>query len=619
MTTHGFLVGIEKYDEPGWDVAGPCSNALAMAAWLSSLPGAAGGNIHVFLCPSRDLSPEIDELKSKGVDVRMASDAAAIDAFWRVELARDVPADSRLFVFWSGHGFTSKSRNRMFFCGDYRSRLPRVFHATNFLNHLLTADYACFSDQIVLADVCGVFSDTEVPETPDKLEMASRNQLAYFATPEGQYAKGEAGRGVFTETALGILREAGGWPTQAGFMEALDKATSQAGVKPFRIWGRCDQGELRETVVGGNTHFHAVVELLAPLDIVEGVFQPHYLRTAANLGNPELAKARGLKECVSQLSTLGGSDVSQGIPAGMLQFLLRLATEQALREPIEQWLQTHAAGQKNTIADIRSKLEIETQNRILVIVTETSPRESIVAYKPYLFGGDGVILPGRRYDRQPAAGWKQFERSLQKLLGEFIVDDRLCNLEIHFVVEASLFDRAFHLIPLADGGKRPIGEDAVVVVRHKQRMFTADQKTKTKWRECADNLRAATPGALKWVRLAMSEELPEDKGLFFAGFTMPQPVEGRPAGRAEKELLRRLLQLGIPYVYLPLGSPEAPAWDDVEARLTTLLTRAATLEKFPPAILDERIRRSRIGKNATLIWDDPGAVALDTIEGVRFT
>ena len=66
----------------------------------------------------------------------------------------------------------------------------KIFNGTEFLNTLLTRDFACFSDQIVLADVCGVYDDIVVPDTAAELELTERDQLAFFATPEGKYAEG---------------------------------------------------------------------------------------------------------------------------------------------------------------------------------------------------------------------------------------------------------------------------------------------------------------------------------------------------------------------------------------------------------------------------------------------
>jgi hypothetical protein len=623
MNTYGFIVGIEKYREEIWTVPGPCANAIAAAEWLLST-GVPGGNIRLFLWPSRDVEKEIARMQAAGVDVRRAGDAGSIEAFWRKELPRGVPAKSRLLVFWSGHGFTSGKRHRIFFCNDYDEDLPgRVFNGTNFLNNLMTAKYACFSNQIFLADVCGSYSDIKVDDNVEELDLRERSQLAYFATPEGDYAMGDDGRGVFTSTVTEVLGRLGDWPAQQDFIRELDKAFAQVGTKPFRISGHYDQGQIRETVVGsvpagdGNAHFQSLFALLSELDVTEGAFRPHYLRTVSELGNPELAKAQGLAGALKELSSLRDGTPGKAVPRGLLQFLLRLAGEGNLREPIESWLEKHAGGQKNTLAEIREKLAAEAQTRILLIVTAVDARERIESYKAYLCNSDFSLVPDWKSPIEKVSGSEEFERSLQKLLAQFVAEGYLANLEIHFVVDAPLFDRPFHMIPLAPG-EHPIGEDVVVVVRHKQRILSSDQRLRRAWQDRAEMLRAAKPEALKWLKLLVGGELPEDKALFLATFTLPPPIEGKPAGRAEKNALLRLLKLGNPYLYLAHSGPAAADWDKVADELTKLLRRKPTVGEFPSTFLDERIRGGRIASSGTIIWDDPMAVPFSTTEGVRF-
>ena len=44
----GFLVGIERYDQSGWNLDGPCANAIASAKWLLFIRVPAS-NIYLFL------------------------------------------------------------------------------------------------------------------------------------------------------------------------------------------------------------------------------------------------------------------------------------------------------------------------------------------------------------------------------------------------------------------------------------------------------------------------------------------------------------------------------------------------------------------------------------------
>jgi hypothetical protein len=118
------------------------------------------------------------------------------------------------------------------------------------------------------------------------------------------------------------------------------------------------------------------------------------------------------------------------------------------------------------------------------------------------------------------------------------------------------------------------------------------------------------------AQLAVGRELPADRGLFFAAFTFPEPVDGKPTSRAEKDLIWRLMKLGIPYVYLSQSGSDAAEGkkrgtsglrpqakkagpvdcDAVKAQLTKLLGQKLTLGEFPATFLAERIR-GRLNSN----------------------
>src|SRR5262245_8722876 len=324
MNTYAVVVGIENYDQPDWMVKGPCANAIGVARWLTSIMPA--GNIYAFLDPhpGHPLPDEIPDLK--GVQVTRSATSMEIDEFFHLRLPADRPPDSRLLVFWSGHGCTSKTGNRIFFCRDYREKLPsRVFNASNFLRSLRSADFRSFTDQIFLADVCGVYNETpirDLSEAPARQEGI--HQLAYFATPEGEYAKGPEGRGVFTGAALAVLQKMSKWPRHKHLARGLQEAFRRVGETPFRVSSASELEELPEILVGavganaGNNHFRSVFNLLRDLDVVTDVFLPHYLRTVSDLGIPALANAQGLYGIIEELSSLRDKDLTNGVPRGLL-------------------------------------------------------------------------------------------------------------------------------------------------------------------------------------------------------------------------------------------------------------------------------------------------------------
>jgi hypothetical protein len=612
MNTHALLVGIEKYDHPDWDVEGPCTNAIEVAKWLISI-GSLPTRIHMFLDPAQDLDQEIENLKRAGVQVDITTDSTTIDTFWRTKLTKGCEANSRLLIFWSGHGFTSGKGNRIFFCRDYTEELPgRVFNGSNFLRHLRTVGYRCFAEQIFLADVCGVYSDLPIVEAPEHVKQGRTLQLAYFATPEGEYAKGLEGQGVFTEEALKVLRQAGGWPDHDAFARALEGALEKIDAAPFRISGFNRRGEIQEARIGsvakiaGNVHFQSVFGLLDDLDVTADVFLPHYLRTVTDLGDPALAKAQGLVGTVKMLSSLSDGDAIRA-PEGLLQFLLRLAGEPALKQPIGDWLEKHAAARKNTLHRIKKKLEVEAQQKILMILVEINDeKREIAAFKPYLCNNDFSLVAGRSFERRAVDDWDDFTRSLQELLREFTVQGRLSNLEIHFIADAPLFDRPFHLIPVAPEQDSPIGEQAVVVLRHRQRALSSDRLVRDRWTEYADALRPTPTNELRWLKIDPGKvALPEEKGLCFAGFILPLSQQGGVACESEKQRLHQLLNIGAPYLYLPHVAPQEADWRAIETALTKLLANIKTLDRFPAAFTTARSRGSDFACQATILWDDP--------------
>jgi hypothetical protein len=623
MNIHGFIVGIEKYDQPTWNVDGPVTNAIEMAKWLASVK-TPPKHIHLFLSTKDQKDKRIAPLRKAGYDVRLAADWGTIDTFWRSELRRDIPAKARLFSFWSGHGFTSKRRNRIFFCRDYMSDAfrNRVFNATEYLHTLLTKEFSCFTDQIMLADVCGVYDDIQVQDIPPEVAMEERSQLGFFATPEGKYAGGKNGLGEFTKTVLEVLNKQEGWPEQKSFAEAVEKAFENAQIAPFRVSGFRGAREYQEGPVGGtpssgNKPIDDLFVLLREQDVTEEVFKPHYLRTVNDLGNPELAKAQGLMGPLKALASLLDERLPNQLTHGLLQFVLRLSDEPALKEALTEWLAVNAAGQSNTVASIRAKLDAEARQRILVVVVEVDSNERVSAFKAYLCNSDASLVRGWKFERRTLSGWEAFTRQLQELLAEFVKDGELANIQVHFAVDAPLFDRAFHKIPLAPG-KHAIGDDAVVVVRYRGRLVSNDDESKRIWCDYAKELREEKTKKLKWLRLSLTKEIPSEQGLFLATFALPEPATEQPSSANEKKVIRRLLKLGAPYVYLPHAAAAKDDWKSVATALRKMLSENSTLVDFPSALKAARLRNSVVGAEGSMIWDDPLAIPVGLTEGVTY-
>jgi hypothetical protein len=126
-----------------------------------------------------------------------------------------------------------------------------VFNASNFRRFLRSSRYRGFSDQIFIADVCGVYSRLPLQDSiegPDQQFPA--HQLTIFATPEGQYAKQRERRGGFTQKALELLSQDVAWPDHKRFGEELRQALGNIGEVPFRIAIEDDE-KIWEGLTGG--------------------------------------------------------------------------------------------------------------------------------------------------------------------------------------------------------------------------------------------------------------------------------------------------------------------------------------------------------------------------------
>jgi hypothetical protein len=622
MSIYAAVVGIENYDQLDWPVEGPCANAIAVARWLTSIMPCA--NIYAFLDshPSQPLPNEIPGLSE--VQVVRSATWTEIDEFFRLKLPANRQPNSRLLVFWSGHACTSKTGNRIFFCRDYQEKLPnRVFNASNFLRALRSTDYRSFSEQIFLADVCGVYNETPISDlseapTPQK----GVRQLAYFATPEGDYARGPEGRGVFTGVVLSVLHEIGKWPRQEQLVRRLTKAFLKVGETPFRVSSASELQEFpTENLIGsvgisrGSDLFQSVFRLLSDLDVISDVFLPHYLRTVSDLGIPALANAQGLVGILEELSSLRDKDLTKGVPRGLLQLLLRLSQEAVLAQPLGKWLEENAAGQKNTLADIRKKLATETLRKILVVLVDVDERGKIAAFQPFLRNSDFGPVAGRTFAKRAAGSWPAFVGCMQEVLAEFIVEGELENIEIHFLVDPPLFDAPFHRIPLARGGP-PVGEQAVVLLRHRRRVLSSNLLLHTDWKNYADALRQAIPKEMTWLRIEPGAALPAKKGPCFAAFVLAPAHEGGPPCENEKQLLSRLLGLGAPYLCWAHALPPGANWDTVENDLTRLLSDINTIDRFPNTFRVERLRGSELASHSSILWDDPFTKPFSELEGV---
>jgi hypothetical protein len=619
---YAFLVGIESYHQPGWSIDGPCRNALDVAAWLlkTKMPP---GNITMFLAPNNDaLDNEIKLLINKGVKVEIDGTYNTLDTYYRTNLQEGRESDSTLLVYWSGHGATNKSSDRVFFCADYTSDklTNRVINCTELLNVLRKEEYGCFSRQVLMADVCAVYSTVRVPESPADYQPQKANQVAYFATPEANYAKGTHGRGEFTKSILRVLQGLETWHSD---LDALDSKLTSALLefkgRMFRVDSRSPWGRLVDRVVGaddpieGNPRYRSVMELLNRVHISTANVEAQYRATVINLLDPTLNAAQGVSGMVEMLSTLREPD-------GLLQLIVRLAQrdvvdesdenkenrEQAintwLNEDVYEWLSR--TKYLNLIEELRNLVEIDARRRILCIEIDHDDQTEIIAgYRPYLLRNDYVMINEESYQHVSVSGWEPFVASLQELFKRFMVGDTL-NVEVQFAVDPPLFDHPYHRIPVKPGGSE-LGAEAVVLVRWRTRLrFAPEVAARNRWEACADEVRSVKPNKLQWARFGREGELPKRLVPCFAEFALPAAWDGRRS-LIEKDRVRRVLLRGAPYVYVAQSPPKDVDWAGVEEELQDWLDTVDSLDLIPDHVLKRRIDECRHVSNGMIVWDDP--------------
>jgi len=231
----GVIVGIETYSRAGMDISAPFRNALGVAAHLLKM-GAKGPNISLLV--NQTSSPdgytgyeELRDLREKGVkisdDLRKAN---IIDSF--AVAAEGIPQDSRLFVYWCGYGYAGAG-DRILLCSDFNVGTfnDRTFNATKRFRRLGSLpEYACFSEQIFLVDVCARYTDTIEPDNIDMSGQLRAKQVAAFAIREGGYS-----RGGFSDVAIAWLARQQVWPEIGKVLKTLVPDLEAVKLKPFTL------------------------------------------------------------------------------------------------------------------------------------------------------------------------------------------------------------------------------------------------------------------------------------------------------------------------------------------------------------------------------------------------
>lgn len=227
------LVGIEKYDRAGINISAPFQNAVTVARHLLGM-GAKGPNIRLLV--NQTSSPDgyaggadLQVLRAEGVRVLEEPTKANIQNELAA-VATNVRPDSRLFVYWCGHGYAGAG-DRILLCSDFNLGAfdDRTFNATRRFRRLGShPDYACFTEQIFFVDVCAKYTDDiDLDQVSVSGQLRAR-QVGAFATREGGYS-----RGGFSDVALAWLQRQKCWPDVDRVLETLLPELEKEKLKPF--------------------------------------------------------------------------------------------------------------------------------------------------------------------------------------------------------------------------------------------------------------------------------------------------------------------------------------------------------------------------------------------------
>jgi hypothetical protein len=609
------VVGIDRYDLNGWTVAGPCGAALEVVHWLLALTDAGVDlDLHVFLSEGGERQALQAVADAGKLTLEGEPDWSNVDKFVRSCLNKCVDPGTQLFVYWTGHGVTcADTGDRVFICSDYTTELKtRIFNASNFIRMLDTDAFNGFGGHLIFADVCGNYQQ-DSPFGGDRHRTIAGpkvHRLAYLPSPAGTYTKSATAGGQFTEKVLEVLKASPGYPAD---LEVLDtrlygvlRDWSQPVVRIVSLGSRVQIDEVMKA--DAPRHPAAIelqrsaVDVFAALDMEPGIVRRCYLLTAAHLGVQTIETPDAIEAVIDDLCGVGRGKPDE-VREGLMEFMMRLAQQPKLSEPVNVWLDLHTAnliGQRGAIA--RRLHDEDLQKALLLVVGEEDGQ--IVSVCPYLRRCDGVMDSGLPYKLYPTRSWDDFVRAVQDCLAPFIHDGELPNLQVEFVVSANLLDRCFHQIPIAPGGAA-IGSVASVVLRARQRLMSRDVKLKARWRQYADKLRSQPPGQLQWLRIDPNQPIPAGKGLCFAGFAL-QPATTASSPSRDMEVLQQILTVGAPVLYVR-HAPAANGWGQMGAALSTLSSTATHFDQFVDVFHEQRLCGMADAQEAGLLWDDPSS------------
>lgn len=588
------IVGIDIYEAERWSVDGPGHNAIAIADWLLAR-GIQPDCIHLFLSgKSKAAAQHLDRLQAVGIAPVLSTSARDIEKFWREDLLQKTPK-TKLFVYWSGHGCTNMLRRRCFYYEDYTGTYQgAVLDVEAFLATLRTPAYRHFAEQVILADVCGVYRDiSQVPPPVPPQRCEPLLQVGCFASPEGDYAyvPNENGLGEFTFTALKVLED---WPSDWRLAcDSIVDAFEEDGRRPHHFYFDHPDYRFSNVIAGQDTALRqSCLDVLSHCAVPDEALLEPYRRTVNRLRRGDLLSATRLTDMLRALCGLDGDDA--GAPHGLIEFLVRLQAIPGCSDQIAAWLNTNVALQR--VESVRAEIAGEGRKRQLILVMENDDAGGLSGYRAVQRYADGSPA-GDSIPFTPLTRFEDLENSVRTLIAGLRDKDDYEDLHIRVLANPPLFHLPFHRIRLSPG-EMTLGEEFPLSLHHKDRMCHPVRMSQTV-RDYDVMLRQRLWKEVAWRTIVIGQPLSAEKALWVTAFP---PPSGKTGMRGMTELIRAL-KLGIPYLCLP-ECPGAP--DDIDSIPGALKAfRAGHLDDVPKQFYEARVRGDTVATQSALLWDDP--------------
>ena len=624
--TIAVLVGIEEYKDKGVapTLKAPCLDAIRVASKMPQI-GVKPAHTFLFLQPrSRSGAEQIAyetllQSLDPGIQPR-GCEEERLSTFWREELKtlQDANPDSRLFFYWSGHGFSDANAGvPLLLCADYTSNLTdRVVNREELLARLHSTDYGNLSSQLLCFDACA----NSVPSggiagTTTGTWSAAVDQVSIAAAPRGMYAHGDETGGQFTRVLLEAVSAYHAWPDPHAFWTDLKARLEAANMSSATVSLRSGRSGVGDDLVYVGTIAPARAELgriLGNLAIKISDYLAVYRWVTDTLSaEPNRGKATDIRGILRDLWDAQGLAAGAEAPYVVVEFVQRLLNAfPAQTAPLQEWLDNRTYVRYSDVLEATANLNAESKALILEveIVEGTSVRPGeIVEFETRLFRFDRVtsVSPGKWVNPQPVDSPAVFKALLTARLREAhdLANDSGTSLTVEFLT--NLFNITPHRFDSVTGGAlvpTMFGSDHPVALRwrgRKQQSIERQQAWVTRAQKIRDGVLACPVHPLSDA----GNKVPDCRAVFVR-YALPSetgPGPNRPL-TSEWRALYHSIQSGVPFIcWLCDGSDDVPAG---ETAVTSWFDMARQLGTIPGYIRDQRAAEP-IATAINVFWDDP--------------